>query len=65
MVKLFSEDGRKWSCPCVCPQASQVSVLDGSKAALEAQFVQFCKAVDLFSLCFKKLLLSIPVKVLY
>lgn len=38
-VELFSEDGRSQTCPHVYAQVSQVSILEGSKAALEAEFI--------------------------
>lgn len=43
------QDGRHriWS------QASEVSILEGSKASMGTESIQFSKAVDFFSLCFK------------
>lgn len=64
MAEPLSVHGRSWT----FLQSSGVSILESSKASLGTEFILFFKAVDFFSLWFKKEkknLLSISVKVLY
>lgn len=50
MAEPLSVGGRSWT----SLQSSGVSILESSKAPLGTEFIQFFKAVDFFSLCFKK-----------
>lgn len=50
MVEPLSQDGRSLT----SSQASGVSILEGSKAALGTEFIQFSKAVDFFRTVFQK-----------